>query len=79
VLSYSPSQRHVVILSPASWEHDRHLIIILIIIIIIITIIIIIIIMIYLHNYLFEPMAVENRGAFSSSTLNVLSDLESPN
>ena len=29
--------------------------------------------MIYLHNYLFEPMAVENRGAFSSSTLNVLS------
>ena len=26
-------------------------------------------------TYLFEPMAVENLGAFSSSTLNVLSDL----
>ena len=27
------------------------------------------------NTYLFEPMAVENLGAFSSSTLNVLSDL----
>ena len=26
-------------------------------------------------TYLFEPIAVENLGAFSSSTLNVLSDL----